>query len=182
MPDIQIVAFGTSFTAGKGVGTSEAFPAKLEKLLRTNGEHVRITNRGVNGDTTRNLLARMSSAVPDGVQIVIFEYGLGNDRRGGIAVEDTVKNSDQIIKDLVARNIQVLLVLRGADQNALAKRIDWFRETISRYKISYIEIEQPESSLQRDGQHPTAMAHGMIAESMAVPVTEMIAKAGKAGN
>jgi acyl-CoA thioesterase-1 len=179
--DIRIVALGTSFTAGKGVGYGDAFPAKLEKLLNAAGEHVQISNQGMNGDTTLGLLARLANAVPAGTQIVILEYALGNDRRRGIGTEATVKNCDDIVSKLVARNIQVLLVMRGAGPHEVAKRAEWFHETISRYGISSIGIEQPDSTLQSDGQHPTAAAHADIAASMAGPVTALIEKAKTTG-
>ncbi len=172
--DIHIVAFGTSFTAGKGVGTSEVFTAKLEKLLKEKGEHVQIINRGTNGITTTLLLSSVGSAVPDNTQIVIFEYAYGNDKSRGISIDEMVKNCDAIIGKLVARNIQVLLVIRGRDQDELVKRIGWFHETIAKYKIRYIAIEQPESSLQFDKQHPTAEAHGLIAASMVDSVMALI--------
>jgi acyl-CoA thioesterase-1 len=179
--DIHIVALGTSFTAGKGVGYGEAFPAKLEKLLNAAGKHVQINNQGMNGDTTLGLLARLNNAVPDDTQIVILEYALGNDRRRGIGTEATVRNCDDIVAKLAARNIQVLLVMRGAGPHEVAKRAEWFHDTISRYGISSIGIEQPDSTLQNDGQHPTAAAHADIAASMVGPVMALIEKVKNTG-
>jgi len=174
---IQIVAFGTSFTAGKGVSAGDAFPARLETMLRSQGENVRVRNEGVSGDTTRDLLRRLSDSVPDGVDIVIFEYARGNDVRHGISVEETVKNSEEIISRLAARNIQVLLVIRGRTQGELRAHTKWFSEIISKYGILFLPIEQPESSLLGDKQHPTPEAHGLIAASMVAPVKDLIERA-----
>lgn len=47
----QIVALGASNVAGKGVDSSEAYPAQLERLLAARGYHVHVANAGVSGDT-----------------------------------------------------------------------------------------------------------------------------------
>lgn len=179
--EMQIVAFGTSFTSGKGVWPIDAFPAKLENMLRAEGLDVRIKNQGVNGDSTLDLLARLEQAVPAGVQVAIFEYARGNDRRKGISRDDTVKNSEKIISRLVAREIQVLLVIRGPNQDELQERTQWFSQIIPRHGISFLALEQPESSLQSDGQHPSAAAHEAIAASMVSPVKKLIERAQSRG-
>ena len=171
---LQIVAFGTSFTFGKGVYTTEAFPARLEALLQQEGFPVLIKNQGVNGDTTFDLLGRVNKAVPEGTHIVIFEYALGNDRRGGVSVEDTVKNSEQVISQLLARGIRVLLLIRGDDEKHLRQRAKLFKGVISKYGILSLQIEQPETSLLSDHQHPHAEAHKAIAASMVTPVKKLI--------
>ena len=63
---IRIVAFGASETAGYGVGSNEAWPARLEAMLRAKGYDVSIANEGVSGDTTAGMLSRLVSAVPNG--------------------------------------------------------------------------------------------------------------------
>lgn len=179
---IQIVAFGTSFTNGKGVWRSEAFPARLETMLKSEGEDVRVTNQGVNGNTTIDLLGRLDKAVPKGVDIVILEYALGNDKKiGGISEENTVNNVEKIISQLRARNIQVLLLIRAGNQRNLEERITWLREIIAKYDILFLPIKQPLTSLLSDRQHPTAISHELIAESMVAPVKKLIARAKAAG-
>ena len=60
-------AAGTSFTAGKGIWTSDAFPARLEAMLKSAGEDVQVENQGRNGDSTPDLLNRPGDAVPKDV-------------------------------------------------------------------------------------------------------------------
>ena len=78
----QIVALGASNTAGYGVGAAAAFPAQLQEMLRANGRPMSVTAPGVSGDTTAGMLARLSSAVPNGTKIVVLQIG-GNDRSKG---------------------------------------------------------------------------------------------------
>lgn len=174
--EIQIVALGTSCTAGKGVGRSYAFPAKLETMLKAAGENVRVNNQGRDGDTTINMLSRLNKAVPEGVDIVIYEYAYGNERRGSIPQEETIENSEKIISQLLARNIEVLLVIRGDTQEQLQKRINRFRKVIKKYDILYLPVEQAPSTLQSDRQHPSVKGHELIAAEMMAPIGELITR------
>src|ERR1700722_13988262 len=74
-----IVALGASNTAGKGVSSSEAYPAQLEAILRARGLSVTVVNAGISGDTTEGMLGRLDQAVPDGTSAVILQPG-GNDQ------------------------------------------------------------------------------------------------------
>ncbi len=65
-----IVVIGDSNIAGKGVSSSEAYPAKLERALRAKGYDVRVTNAGVNG-----------AKVPDVLFRVILRGAVGNEAR-----------------------------------------------------------------------------------------------------
>jgi acyl-CoA thioesterase I len=55
----QIVAFGASNVAGRGVGSSEAFPARLERMLAAKGCNIHVANAGISGDTNAGMLARL---------------------------------------------------------------------------------------------------------------------------
>jgi acyl-CoA thioesterase-1 len=81
----QIVALGASNVAGRGVGSSEAFPAQLERMLAGRGYNVYIANAGVSGDTNSGMLGRLDQAVPDGTRIVLLGAigGTFNARRLG---------------------------------------------------------------------------------------------------
>jgi hypothetical protein len=81
----QIVAFGASNVAGRGVSGSEAFPAQLERMLSAKGYNVHVANAGISGDTNAGMLARLDQAVPDGTRIVLLGAigGTFNARRLG---------------------------------------------------------------------------------------------------
>ena len=55
----QVVALGASNTDGWGVGRAAAFPAQLERRLHDDGYNVTVTNAGVSGDGTGQMLARL---------------------------------------------------------------------------------------------------------------------------
>src|SRR5262245_28338553 len=63
---VKIVALGDSLTAGLGLGTTDAFPAKLQRALTAKGLKVEIINAGVSGDTAAGGLARLDCCVRGG--------------------------------------------------------------------------------------------------------------------
>jgi acyl-CoA thioesterase-1 len=104
----QIVALGASNVAGRGVSSSEAFPAQLERMLAAKGYHVNVTNAGISGDTNEGMLARLGSAVPDGTKVVILDTSGGtfNARRKNLG--DQTAELAAISARLRARGIKVI--------------------------------------------------------------------------
>ncbi|MBQ8105046.1 MULTISPECIES: GDSL-type esterase/lipase family protein [unclassified Afipia] len=141
----QIVALGASNTAGYGVGASSAFPAVLQELLRAKGRPMSVSNAGISGDTTGGMLARLSSAAPDGTRIVILQIG-GNDRRKGISEAEAAANRSEIRKRLHARSIRII----EAD--------------------SYVWSALRSGLRQPDGIHLTADGHRKVAQQLAASI------------
>ena len=77
----QIVAIGASNTQGYGVSSSEAWPAQLEAMLRAKGKPYSVSNRGIYGSTTSEVMARLDSDVPAGTRIVVSGVAAFNDMR-----------------------------------------------------------------------------------------------------
>jgi len=141
----QIVVLGASNTAGYGVGPSAAYPAVLEELLRAKGRPMSVSNAGISGDTTGGMLARLSSAAPDGTKIVILQIG-GNDRRKGISEAEAAANRSEIHKRLHARGIRTI----EAD--------------------SYVWSALRSGLRLPDGQHLTTEGHRKVAQQLAASI------------
>jgi acyl-CoA thioesterase-1 len=119
----QVVALGASNTEGHGVGSSEAYPAQLERMLQAKGSHTQVRNAGVFGDTTAGMLSRLSSSVPDGTKIVILQFG-GNDFRQGITPPQRQANIASIQQQLKARGIKTVQAdgyVKSALQSGMAQ-------------------------------------------------------------
>ena len=69
----DIVALGASNSNGKGVGPGEAFPARIEAMLRSKGMDARVSVSAVNGQDTVAILSSVDSSVPDGTALVLLE-------------------------------------------------------------------------------------------------------------
>ena len=104
---LRIISFGDSLSAGYMLPAEAAFPAVLQKALRTEGYNVEIINAGVSGDTTGGL-ERLDWTIGEGCDAVILELG-ANDMLRGTDPKITESALDQILAKLKARNIKVLL-------------------------------------------------------------------------
>ena len=131
----QIVAFGASNTAGHGVGSDQAWPARLEAMLRAKGYQATVANAGISGDTTAGMLERLDSAVPGGTELVILAIFSYNDNRKGISPAEHAANIQKIQSRLGARGIRIISA------------------------IPYVSG----LPLQSDGVHLTAEAHAALA-------------------
>jgi acyl-CoA thioesterase I len=107
---IRIVAFGASQTAGYGVNSNEAWPTRLEALLRAKGYDVSIANQGVSGDTTEGMLARLDSAIPNGTRIAMLAIFYYNDGLYGVSQAQHDANVRTIMSRLRARGIRTISV------------------------------------------------------------------------
>jgi acyl-CoA thioesterase-1 len=105
---INIVAVGASNTFGWGVHPQNAYPARLQRMLKERGYNVQVANAGVVLDTTAGMLRRIDSAVPNETRIVILQPG-GNDLRFFRTREQRAANIDAMAKRLRARNIKVIV-------------------------------------------------------------------------
>ena len=135
----QIVAIGASNVAGRGISSSDAWPAQLEGMLAAKGRKVHVTNAGINGDTNAGMLARLDSAVPQGTKIVLLDrYGGGwNARRRGMG--DQNAELAGIEARLRSRGIRIIPM--------------WWNAALRQY-------------LQPDGIHFTPEGHRLEASKM----------------
>jgi acyl-CoA thioesterase-1 len=106
----QIVALGASNVAGRGVSSSEAFPAQLERMLAAKGYNAHVANAGVNGNTNADMLARLDQAVPAGTKVVLLGTlgGRYNARRLGQG--DQTAELASIMAKLRSRGIKIIPV------------------------------------------------------------------------
>ena len=135
----QIVAIGASNVAGRGVSSSDAWPAQLEGMLAAKGRKVHVTNAGINGDTNAGMLARLDSAVPQGTKIVLLDRlgGGWNGRRLGQGSQNAELAA--IEARLRSRGIRIIPM--------------WWNAALRQY-------------LQPDGIHFTVEGHRLVATNM----------------
>jgi acyl-CoA thioesterase I len=104
----QIVVLGHSAAHGY-VAPYEMWSAVLESILRAKGSQVRVTNAGVNGETTEAELSRVDSAVPDGTRLVILTVNGFNDaRKLAAGAAGAAANIAAIKRKISARGIRII--------------------------------------------------------------------------
>jgi acyl-CoA thioesterase I len=135
---MTIVALGASNTAGWGVPFDEAYPARLQDLLKAKGIHAVVRNRGVPGDTTGGMLARLESVTQPGTRLVILQPGT-NDEPMGLGGE-RAGNIEKMRARLSERGIKLIVIENGV-LDAL-----------------------PRSELREDGVHFTPAGYALLAE------------------
>jgi len=107
---IRIVALGASNTAGKGVDSSQAWPARLEGLLKAKGYDVSMTVDAVSGDTSAGIASRAAS-IPAGTQVVLYDAGTNNDQKAGVSDASRQGNVGDIVSRIRARGATPIRVI-----------------------------------------------------------------------
>jgi lysophospholipase L1-like esterase len=103
---IQIAVIGDSNVYGKGLSPSQNYPTQLEAALRARGLDVRVSNGGVNGDTSAGLAARLDSAVPAGTRVAVIWVGINDVVRHGKSRAEVSANVAGIVSRLRAKGIE----------------------------------------------------------------------------
>jgi acyl-CoA thioesterase-1 len=106
--EATIVALGDSNTQGFGVNPQDAFPARLEAILRRSGHPVQVVNAGVMGNTLGGLLARVETQVRQGTRIVIVQGGF-NDIDQDVPANVSAANMRAILARVQARGAKAVL-------------------------------------------------------------------------
>jgi hypothetical protein len=172
----EITALGTSFTFGEDGLPGDAFPVKLQEKLIAKGRKVTVYNFSQSGLRTKDLLDRVEK-IPQQSKVVIFEYAVGNDQRAGINPEVTEKNVSAAIRNILASNKKVVLILRGLNEDKLKSLIERWAPFIKETGITYISIYQPPGKNAASNKayfHPTPEFHNEIAQQLLVPVQTLL--------
>ena len=176
-PEAPVILFvGTSLTAGYGLQPEQAFPARIQARIDSEGLAYRVVNAGVSGETSAGALRRMDWLLRQPVAILVLETG-ANDGLRGQDVEATRANI-QAIFDRLRREPsppKVLLLGMEAPPNLGADYARRFRgifaELARGNQAAFVPflldgVAGLASLNQADGIHPTAEGHERVAETV----------------
>ncbi len=176
---VKIAVLGDSIAAGYGVKPAEAFPAKLEAVLKAEGRQVTILNHGVSGDTTAGGVDRLDWMLADKPDIVFVELG-GNDALRGTDPAATEKNLDTIVSRLKAANVTVWLAGMVAPRNLGSEYTRAFdgiykkladKHDVPLYPFILEGVAQDAAFNQADGIHPNPKGVDIIVQNLLPFVT-----------
>ena len=169
-----IVAVGDSLTAGLGIDEDNAYPARLEKKLRSAGYNWRVINAGISGETSSGALARVHWVLKLKPDIVILETG-ANDGLRGIDPHVTGRNIDEMVRILKEHNVMVILAGMRMVTN-LGRRFtkDFsanYPATAKKYGLILVpfflaNVAGNPALNQADGIHPTSEGYRIITEAI----------------
>ncbi|MEO3435478.1 arylesterase [Inquilinus sp. CAU 1745] len=185
---LRLLAFGDSLVAGYGLADRESFTVQLEAALLARGVDIQVINGGVSGDTSAGGLARLEWALGDQPDLVLLELG-ANDGLRGIDPAATKENLADILRELEAREIPVLLAGMYAPPNLgedYAERFDAIYPALSdEFEIPlypfFLEGVATDPELnQQDGMHPNAQGVARIVEQIVPYIVDLIEAEGLA--
>jgi acyl-CoA thioesterase-1 len=167
-----VLAFGDSLTYGTGAGTTESYPAVLERRIGR-----KVVNAGVPGETSVEGLARLPSVL-DEVQprILILCHG-GNDFLRKMDEGRAAENVRAMIR--LAREKGIGVVLLATPKPGIPPAVpSFYREISADLKIPFdegtIRSVLLDNRLKSDLVHPNAQGYAQIADA----VQEVLHKAG----
>ena len=159
-----VIMFGDSLVEGVGATAGKTLPEQLGRLVG-----VTIVNYGMSGDTTREGLARLETAVAMNPKVVMVLLG-GNDFLKKIPREETFANLEKIVTAFqqggaitVVMGVRSGIISGGADEEyeALAKK------TGAVYVSDVLSGVFANQDLMSDALHPNDLGYGKIAERLA---------------
>lgn len=177
-----VTLFGDSISAGYGLSTEDALPARLEVELLALGVSARVIGAGVDGDTTALGLARLEAAVPDEADLCVVALG-ANDMMQGLPPQQVMVTLDRIVTAIRARSIDVLLcgmkappwlVGYAAAFDAVFPKVA-ARHSVALYPFLLEGVALDPRYNQADRIHPNASGIQVIARRLAPAVRDALA-------
>jgi acyl-CoA thioesterase I len=183
----RIVFFGDSLTAGLGLaGIEESYPMIIGKKLEADGYKYKVVNAGLSGDTTSGGISRLDWAISKGVSIFILELG-ANDGMRGVSVMTIENNLKQIISTVRNKfpNAKIALIPMRTFPNMgsnFAKKFEEVFKKVSKdenvplTEFLLVKVAGIKSLNQKDGIHPTAEGHKLMAETIYPDILKLVEK------
>ncbi len=182
-----ILFFGDSLTEGLGLSSrEESYPAIIEKMLRERGLNYKCINAGLSGDTTSSGLARLEWILSQKFDYFILELG-ANDMMRGISPKIIEANLVKIINFVKEKNpkAKILLIPMKPFPNLgedYGKKFEKVYDQVSKKtnvpksKFLLEKVAGEKSFNQKDGIHPTAEGHKIMAQNIFLDILELIEK------
>ncbi len=171
-----VLFLGTSLTAGLGLATEQAFPARIQQKIDSAGLPFRVVNAGVSGETSAGALRRVEWLLRQPFDVLVLETG-ANDMLRGADLDSTRANIQAIVDRVREERPGVRIVLAG-----MMAPPNLGREYASRFRDLFPQIAVrndvplvpfllrdvggvPELNLP-DGMHPNAEGQRIVAANV----------------
>lgn len=171
-----IVFLGDSLTAGFGLAQAEAFPAKIDEIIKKQKfvKQWRVINAGVSGDTSAGGLARLNWIYKSKPQILFICLG-ANDGLRGLKISATEKNLDAILMRAQQEKTQVVFagmeLPRNYGKEYEKEFLEIFPRLARKYKVPFMPFLLQGMAMNADltlpdRVHPNAQGAAVIANQV----------------
>lgn len=172
----RILILGDSLTAGYGIDPSDAYPARLQKIIDQKDLPYRIIASGLSGETSAGGLRRVDWVLRQPIDMLILALG-ANDGLRGIDLADTKRNLQAIIDKVRAKSPGARIVIAGMQipPNMGPDYTKRFRQIFPQlaeendaHLIPFLLADvggRSELNLP-DGIHPNAQGHSIVAQNV----------------
>ncbi|MBU3103912.1 GDSL-type esterase/lipase family protein [Clostridium gasigenes] len=144
MENDLFILIGDSLTFGYGIPKNENWVYKLQQSLNYN-----LINKGVNGNTTIDMLIRFSEDVIANNPTLIFIMGGTNDLLSNKSLSSIIKNIELMIKESLSINSKVILgippTIIGSDAYKLfspSSTYDYCENELSKLREELIKLSK----------------------------------------
>lgn len=176
-----VTLFGDSISAGYGLSSHDALPARLEAALHNLGTAARVVGAGVDGDTTAHGLKRLKASVPNTTDLCVVALG-ANDLMQGAPPSQIMGTLDAIVTVIRDQSIDVLLCGMKAPPwlTSYAPAFDAVFPTVAArhgvplYPFLLEGVALDPRYNQSDRIHPNAAGIQIIAEGLAPAVRDAL--------
>jgi len=189
---LKVVAIGSSSTYGAGASSpTKSYPSRLEVELRRHfaGHAVTVLNRGVNGDESPEMLARLErDVISESPHLVLWQVGTNSllrdrpiDPHVGV-LEDGIARLRTIRADVVLINPQFapkVIVKTDAEAmvdllSAIAKteKVDLFDRYAMMRRWREVQHLPFESFVSPDGLHMNDWSYGCLAKWLGASIAD----------
>ncbi len=186
IPEKIIMFFGNSITAGYGVSTDEAFPARVQAILDSLEYPYKVVNAGLSGETSAGGLNRIDWVLRTVPDIFVLELG-GNDGLRGLKLSETKKNLSAIIGKVEAVNPEAKIILAGMEvppnlgQDYTTEFKSLYQELAQSHDVVFIPfilegVGGEEDLNQSDGIHPNIEGHKVVAQTVWSYLSPLLSK------
>jgi acyl-CoA thioesterase I len=173
-----IVFFGDSLTAGYGLTNplGDSYPALIQRKLDAEKLGYRVINAGLSGETTAAGVRRVDWTLRQPADVFVLALG-ANDGLRGIDPAVSRQNLDAILTRVHAKNPKAKLVVAGMQMppamgpdyaKAFAEMFPAIAEKHHATLVPFLldRVGAVTEMNQRDGIHPTAEGHQILAETV----------------
>lgn len=169
-----ILFLGDSLTEGYQLSKEEAFPAIIERALKTKHKDIKVLNGGVSGATSASGMKRLNWYQKAKPEIMVLALG-SNDGLRGIKPAVTEKNLSEIIEKAQKLDMTVILAgMKMPTNMGEPYRTEFeniFPKLAKKYKVKLIPFllegvgGVPKLNLP-DGIHPNPEGHEVMAKTV----------------